>query len=632
MNRLLLPALFVPGLLSLAQAAELKSPDGHLVATIETDSARNLVYTISRDGNVLIAPSRIGVTVDGVDLGKDITLGEEKRSAVDEQYPAFGPKSTARNHANTLALGIRQPASDQTYTLEARAFDDGFAWRIVSPGSGSRTIQGEASSWVLPEQSTVWFGERNSPWKLRTYAGEFISAPLGKLPSVSPQGPVQCPPLVAELPGDRGYALITEAYLENYSGLRLRAIGDSTLQADLADGPKGFPIAGNIITPWRVTILSPDLNGLVNTDIISALNPPPDARLFRDRSYIKPGRSVWRWWSKGTGSPDEERAMIDDAAALGFEYSLVDDGWAKWPDAWNNIRNLAAYGSARKVGLLIWKDSNQISNPAGDYSAMKAFLDSAKAAGVAGVKVDFFNSETQASVAFQRRLLAMAAERRLLVILHGIQKPTGESRTFPNEITREGVRGLELNHMNEGMISASHNAALPFTRYVVGHGDYTPLGYSTPGATTWAHQLATVITTSSPLMVIAENPEMLLRDPAAKPALDVLKAIPTTWDETRVLPQSRIGELAILARRKGDDWFLAILAGDKPASLAKLDLSFLGNAPYQATMITSPSQKELTRTEWQTDKDTTPLPALLAPNDGAVIWFRRLQVSSTQAQ
>jgi alpha-glucosidase len=623
-NRLFLPILLVPGLLSLAPAVELKSPDGHLVATIETDSAQDLVYTISRDGKVLLAPSRIGVTIEGVDLGKGTTLGQEKRASFDDQYPVFGPKSIARNRANTLALSIRHDASGQSCTLEARAFDDGFAWRIISPGSGSRTVLGEASSWVLPEKSIIWFGERNSPWKLRTYAGEFVSAPLSKLPTVSSQGPVQCPPLLAELPDGLGYILVTEAALENYSGLRLRAIGESTLQADLADGLKGFPITGDLVTPWRVTILARDLDGLVNTDIISALNPPPDARLFRDLSYIKPGRSVWRWWSKGTGSPDEERAMIDDAAALGFEYSLVDDGWAKWPDAWKRIRELATHGSSRKVGLLIWKDSNEISNPAGDYAAMRSFLDSAKSAGVAGVKVDFFNSESQASIAFQRRLLVLAAERKLLVILHGIQKPTGESRTFPNEITREGVRGLELNHMTEGMIPASHNAALPFIRYVVGPGDYTPLGYSTPGDTTWAHQLTTVITTGSPLMVIAENPAMLLRDPAVRPALDVLKAIPTTWDETRVLPQSRIGELAILARRKGSDWFLAILAGDRPASLANLDLSFLGHSSYQAVMITSPSQKALERKEWQTGADTSPLPAQLASNDGLVIWFRKL--------
>lgn len=133
-----------------------------------------------------------------------------------------------------------------------------------------------------------------------------------------------------------------------------------------------------------------------------------------------------------------------------------------------------------------------------------------------------------------------------MVNFHGSHPPTGESRTYPTEMTREGIRGLELNKMREGPIPAWHNAALPFTRLVVGHGDYTPLGYSRPGPTTFAHQLATVILFTSPMQVIAEHPEVLLTDPATAPALDLLTQIPAVWDETVVLEPSAIGELAML--------------------------------------------------------------------------------------
>lgn len=614
-------ALWVCGVAA-ADPITLRSPERTLTASIDVHATGALVYSVERAGMAVIQPSRIGVTVDGVDLGESVTVGVPVTGTVDETYSIPGGKSVSRNHACTLSLPVKDRKSGLAYTLEARAFDDGFAWRLLIPGTGARHVTGEASSWTLPAKGKIWFSERNSAWKLKSYAGEYVATDLAKLPTVSSQGPVQCPPLVVELPSGGGYAVITEAALANYSGLRLRAAGEGRLQADFTEGAKGFVVDGPITTPWRVTLAAADLNTLVNSDVITALNPAPDAALFADRSYINPGRCVWRWWSRGTGTPEQERAMIDDAAALGFEYTLIDDGWKAWPDAWSRIAALCAYGREHGVGVFIWKDCNDVSNPAGNYAALRGFLDSARVAGVAGVKLDFFNSETKGRIDFQRAVLRMTAERRLMVLLHGVQKPTGEARTFPNEITREGIRGLELNKMAEGPIPPAHNAALPFTRYLAGHGDYTPLGYSHPRATTWAHQLATVVQGTSPLLVIAEDTDVLLRDEKTRPALDVLKAIPSTWDETRVLAPSRIGELAILARRSGTTWFLAILNGSGPVSVKDIDLSFLGAGSYKATLITSPSSHALARRELTGMTAQIKLTAELAAGDGWVAWFR----------
>jgi alpha-glucosidase len=276
------------------------------------------------------------------------------------------------------------------------------------------------------------------------------------------------------------------------------------------------------------------------------------------------------------------------------------------------------------VGIFVWKNCNDMAYPNDDYATARAFLDSARRAGAVGVKIDFFDSETKTRVDYQRALLRLAAERRLLVVFHGIQKPTGEARTFPNEISREGIRGVELNLMEEGPIPPSHNAALPFTRYVVGHGDYTPLAYSKPGATTWAHQLATVVQGTSPLLVIAEHPDMLLKDPSTRPALDVLKAIPAAWDETRALPPSKIGELAVIARRSGGTWFLAALNGDKAVQIAPVELSFLeAGRSYTAVEITSPARNQLKRREVWGVTSMSQVPLELAAGDGAVWWFRR---------
>jgi alpha-glucosidase len=164
---------------------------------------------------------------------------------------------------------------------------------------------------------------------------------------------------------------------------------------------------------------------------------------------------------------------------------------------------------------------------------------------------------------------------------------------------------------------------LPFTRYVVGHGDYTPLAYSKPGATTWAHQLATVVQGTSPLLVIAEHPDMLLKNPETQPALDVLKAMPAAWDETRVLAPSKIGELAVIARRSGETWFLAALNGDKARVVPASELSFLQSGrSYSVVGITSPTRHQLKRQELSGVTTASRVPIELSPGDGVVWWFR----------
>ena len=455
---------------------------------------------------------------------------------------------------------------------------------------------------------------------------EYISTNVERLPTISAQGPIQLAPIVLELHGG-GYALISEAGVVNYSGMRLRAIGHRKLQVDFTEGDRGFDVQGPLVTPWRVTLLGATLNDLVNSDLIANLNPPPDPVLYADRSYIRPGRTDWRYWSRNTGTEAEEEQYVDYEAALGFEYTLVDDGWKEWPDAWSQMKRLCDYARTRHVSILAWRDYNFIADPDNDYAQLRDFMDRSKAAGLAGVKIDFFNAESKDRIDYQHRALVLAAERHLIVDFHGIQKPTGESRTYPNEITSKAIRGIELNKMSEGDITPSHNAALPFTRFVIGPADYTPLSYTWPGATTWSQQLAMLITLTSPWQTISEDPEILLHEPAVQPALDVTNAIPTTWDETRVLPGSAIGRLVIMARRKGNDWFLAVVNGqNQPVTLPSLDLSFLGGSHYRAVLLSSPERRSFQRRQIDDFTSTDPFastPLSLSAGDGFVAWFRR---------
>jgi len=161
---------------------------------------------------------------------------------------------------------------------------------------------------------------------------------------------------------------------------------------------------------------------------------------------------------------------------------------------------------------------------------------------------------------------------------HGSNKPTGESRTWPNEMTRESIRGMEYRSMEQ---RAVHNTTLPFTRFLAGHADYTPVHFGERRReTSWTHQIATAAVFTSPLMIYGAHPKSLLENPA----VDMIKSIPSTWDETIVLEPSRIGELAAFARRKGDTWFLAILNGPN-AKTVKMPLSFLGRGTYDAMLV-----------------------------------------------
>ena len=578
-----------------ALAVSMQSPDKHVEASITLTAKGELQYSVSFKGEAVIESSGLGITVGGVDLGTGVELGRAEDSQVDYEYQTRGNHTQARNHFNLFRFPVKHKTSKRSLTLEFRLYNDGAAYRYIVPGSGVQHVDCESSSWKIMPGATVWYFERLTPgWKLKSYAGEWISTSVENLHKATPArvGPVQGTPLVLDLPKDLGYAAITKAACYDYSGMRLKAIGNRTVVADFTEGKKGFDVKGDVVTPWRAVLLVDDLNELVNSDFINNLNPAPDPKLFADMSYIRPGRSVWSWETIGLGTPDDQRRFIDMAADLDFEYSIVDDGWKDWTDPFGTVKNLCDFAKKKDVGVFVWVHSKDIRAPADDYRQMRDYFDKVRAAGACGLKIDFMNGESKDLIDFEIKVLQEAAKRKLLINFHGCHASTGEERTYPNEVTREGIRGIEVNKMKEGPLPASHNAALPFTRFVVGHGDYTPVLYTNPGATTWAHQLATTVLYNSPLQVYSESPELMMTHPVLKPALSVMKAIPTVWDETIVLSGSSIGDMAVFARRSGEGWFVGILNGGKARDY-DLDLGFLGKGDFKAVMVIDDLAAEL---------------------------------------
>ena len=198
--------------------------------------------------------------------------------------------------------------------------------------------------------------------------------------------------------------------------------------------------------------------------------------------------------------------------------------------------------------------------------------------GVVGAKLDFLDHEAKEVIDLYESLLRQAAEHRILIVFHGSNKPSGRERTWPNELVRESVRGME----SSGMLDrARHQTILPFTRYLAGPADYTTMLFTERRRdSSVAHQIASLAVFASPLLTIAANPESILASPAA----DVIKSVPSTWDETRVLAGSEIGELVLFARRKGDRWFLAAMNGPEARAIT-VPLSFLSAGRYQGTLV-----------------------------------------------
>jgi alpha-glucosidase len=436
----------------------------------------------------------------------------------------------------------------------------------------------------FPAGSTVWYHDLD---------GHYEGVHERKEVEDVSEGDWAAPPLTAQLPDGIGYASVTEAGLRDYAGMVLQADRRGGFAARLAHAaPASYPyrlrypaldvrrlelpasLPGTITTPWRVVLIGPDLNTLVNSDIISNLSPPPDLALFPqglDTPWVKPGRAVWRYLDGGDNTFEGIKDFSDMAGKLGFEYQVVEGLWRRWTD--DQLRELVSYSKERRVGILLWVHSRDLQTA----DARRALFQRLGGLGIAGVKIDFLDHEAKEVIDLYQAILRDTAEFHLMVDFHGANKPAGESRTWPNEVTREGVYGLE----HRAQAWSRHDTTVPFTRYLAGHGDFTPVVFGDRRReTSWPHQIATAAIFTSPLLIYGANPKSLLENPA----VDLIKALPSTWDETIVLPGSGIGELAGFARRKGDEWFIAVLNGPAARTL-RVDLKFLGARPYRATLV-----------------------------------------------
>ncbi len=549
---------------------EMTSPDGKLHAFMSRRG--ELSYNVSFDGEQIITDASMGLVIKGVNIGHDILTSEPTMQSVNETYADRGNDNTAVDRHNAYIVPVRHVPTGLEYQIEVRLWNDGFGFRYVFRPDMRFLINDETTTFRLPVDSVCWYQT-----DIKKLQGKTMRQETRYLPE---NVDFACLALF-ELKNDKGYVMITEANLNNYPGAALRSRGRGELEINLWDS--GSFYTEGCISPWRLVIACRTLNDLVNSKVIKNAAEPEHV-LFKETGtdWIVPGKSAWSYFVNEPVSRRFETVMLYNnyAHEMGYPYSVIDSGWRLWGvtegQAFKRVAAVVKDAAVKGVGIFVWKSVRT-----GFCLSLyrKWFFKKCLKAGVKGVKLDHIESESQFMINLYRKFLEEAAQYHLMVLFHNPQKPTGLSRTYPNLMSMEAIRGMQSR------CDPDDTAILPFTRLVAGDADYTPLCFTVPecrGDATIAHMLANTVIMTSSFLTLSEDPHVVSQQIFA----DFIRQLPTTWDKTVALPQSKIGDAAVFARRKGDDWYIAAQNSDKGAREITVRLDFLdGETGYELELF-----------------------------------------------
>lgn len=596
---------------ALAQNNVLNSPDGRLSIVFETvldnqtsEEGGQLIYSVTFQEQPLVDRSALSLEFQkDKPLGKRVKILSTEKSSIYQSYALIAGKTSAvRDQYNALTIHLQENGiAARKLIIEARAYDDAIAFRYRVPEQSNMQeirLTRERTEFKISKDAITY--AQMLPNFAHSYESEYIKLPIS---SFSHQGSVVNDvliglPLLMEVPG-MGWLAINEADMKGYSTMYLTNLSRSWaghwLEALLAPqfGDTGVCVTGSLplITPWRILQVSDDSGGLIESNILTSLNPE---NVIDDTSWIKPGKAAWNWWSGSIGPEGEKdfstegmKYYIDFAAASGFEYMLIDAGWAARGDITKmngkvDIPGLVEYAASKNVKIWIWIHYRDV------VKQMDEAFPVYEEWGVAGLKIDFIERDDQAGIDFYYRVAEKAAQHHLMLDFHGSTKPTGLSRTFPNILGYEGVVGMEVSKGSLRDNPDSH-LMLPFTRMLQGYMDYTPGGFNNvtkeefvPRSDkpmvmgTRAHHLAMYVVYEAPIQMVSDHPGAY----RGEPSFQFIKDVPASWDETKVL-NGIPGEFITIARRKGDEWFLGSMTNWNPRQL-EIALDFLGSGSYIA--------------------------------------------------
>jgi hypothetical protein len=580
----------------------LASPDGQCEISVSLAGGK-LSYKVSRAGKTVIEKSALGLRRE--DQGFESGLIFESAGKIErrrEKYELFAGDQPRVNHVVNFRDLVFKNANGAAMEIDLAASDEGVAFRYRFPQTDNSVhiVESELTGFAIPQNARGWMQPYHAagPYTPAYEDFYFPVSPGDPPPDSRAKAVGWAFPALFKIPGAGAWVLLTESGTDgSYCACHLNP--------DCSNGIYriAFPLANEMTPghtnqfgpeprftlpwtlPWRVIVFGKNAGDIATETLVTDLAPPSK---ITDTSWIKPGRASWAWWSY----PDEPATakrfdeFTDFAAKMGWEYTLFDAGW--WRPG---LKTIADYAKSKGVIPLAW-------NGAGDFYGAKkrvAKLDEMAAAGVRGVKVDFWCSDRQEAIAAQQALMRGAAARHLLVNLHGCTIPRGWQRTWPNFLTCEAVLGSESYFYEPSYPekAAELDTVLPFTRNAIGPMDLTPVACSPKKfarLTTAAHQLATALIFTSGLIHYADSPEFFESLPPQ--VLKIFRDAPARWDETKCLV-GEPGRIAVFARRSGESWFIAGINGTTNSLPVNLDLSPFKKFPKRLAVVEEASDAKM---------------------------------------
>ncbi len=601
-------SLVLLGTIEAAGAAEVKSPDGRVVLSLEVRDFEGAtscpVYSVTYDGKVVIASSRLGPVLATGPLAEGLKIVRQTESSIDAHWkPVYGERSTIRDHYNQVIVELQERnAPHRLLHVTLRAYDEGAAFCYSLPKQPDMervTVSREMTEFRFPADF--------SAWATYTAQGLYANVPISQIKAGCER------PLVVRLADDR-YAAVAEARLVDYARMKLAPLAGvpHSLTAELSsEVSSSLPLR----TPWRVIMLAESPGQLLErNDIILNLN---DECAIRDTSWIKPGKVIREVTLSTVGG----KACVDFAVKHGLQYVEFDAGWygAENDDASDaravnldpkrskgplDLQEVIRYAGERGIGIILYVNHKALERQ------LDELLPLYRRWGVKGIKFGFVNVGSQRWTSWMHEAIRKAAEHQLMVDVHDEYRPTGWSRTWPNFMTQEGIRGDEERQPNTVSLTTL------FTRMLAGPGDNTICYYDerVDRQATHAYQLAKAVCFYSPWQFLFwyDRPfisrEVTGRAPDAhnvigdEPELEFFAQCPTVWDDTKVLHGS-IGQYAVIARRSGDNWFIGAMNSDEPRSL-DVPLQFLDEGRKYTAHIYSDDPAVATRTHVKIERLT----------------------------
>ncbi|OHB61513.1 MAG: hypothetical protein A2Y12_06910 [Planctomycetes bacterium GWF2_42_9] len=629
-----------------AKNIHLQSPDARIEVNIDINDV--LTYSVSYNKKQIILLSPISMTLEKYgQIGKNPELVNVHTDTADRVlYPVAPVKSKSiRDNYNETILDFKG-----SYSIAFRAYDDGIAYRFILDIDKKIKINREEVHYNFPKGLKIYFP--SEPNLVSHYEAYYDYAELKDVNGK------QCLLPVLLLKEDDVRMLITEADINDYPGLYLygsnnsligrhpnRVLKYSTDEKGLVSTiiKRGDYIAetnGKRTYPWRVVVIAENDADLLMNELVYKLGREQE---IKDTSWIKPGKVAWDWYNANNIYGVDFRAgintntykyYIDFASQYNLQYVIFDEGWYVGRDVFKinpdmNVDELFKYAKQKNVGIILWVGWKAFDDKFED--AIRQFA----SWGAAGIKVDFMMRDDQDMVNYFEKIAKEAAKHHMLVDFHGSYKPDGMQRTYPNVLTREGLKGLENNKWDD-RLTPEHCLTLPFIRMVVGPMDFTPGAmrnaqqedfqkiFNCPMSQgTRCMQLAMYVIYESPLQMLADSPSTYMSEPEI---MDYLSKVPTVWDETKII-KAKISDYIVLARRNGSEWYVAAMTDWTPRDF-EIDLSFFKDGNYQLDIYQDGINADRYAEDYKhlkkdvTNKDT--LKIKLAPAGGFVARFRKI--------